>query len=308
MNKHIINALSKYDFTFEKNNGYGHIDGYEVNVINNPLATGPVFFFSTFLSAAKKNDFIIKLNEKKIKLVQSQAFDYGVAVLIGAITAGAFEKKLPEVLPQIIEILTELEAPKGDICPQSGEELTDEKAKVIPYLGIKVRMTNQAVETVNETVEQANENFEESPNNYLKGFGGILIGAVVGVIVTIVFALLGYVTALASFVSVALGVFLYKKFGGKQNYVMIVMSLLTTLIVILVALVGIYVIVANKAAIEAGSDLRGFKALVHCLEYSEQFKKTFYTDLGLNALFIFVGEALSIYSLVKMIKRPKKIN
>lgn len=308
MNKHIINALSKYDFTFEKNNGYGHIDGYEVNVINNPLATGPVFFFSTFLSAAKKNDFIIKLNEKKIKLVQSQAFDYGVAVLIGAITAGAFEKKLPEVLPQIIEILTELEAPKGDICPQSGEELTDEKAKVVPYLGIKVRMTNQAVETVNATVEQANENFEESPNNYLKGFGGILIGAVVGVIVTIVFALLGYVTALASFVSVALGVFLYKKFGGKQNYVMIAMSLLTTLIVILVALVGIYVIVANKAAIEAGSDLRGFKALVHCLEYSEQFKKTFYTDLGLNALFIFVGEALSIYSLVKMIKRPKKIN
>ena len=293
MNKHIVNALSKYDFTFEKNSGYGHIDGYEVNVINNPLATGPVFFFSTFLSAAKKNDFIIKLNEKKIKLVQSQAFDYGVAVLIGAITAGAFEKKLPEVLPQIIEILTELEAPKGDICPQSGEELTDEKAKV---------------ETVNATVEQANENFEESPNNYLKGFGGILIGAVVGVIVTIVFALLGYVTALASFVSVALGVFLYKKFGGKQNYVMIVMSLLTTLIVILVALVGIYVIVANKAAIEAGSDLRGFKALVHCLEYSEQFKKTFYTDLGLNALFIFVGEALSIYSLVKMIKRPKKIN
>ena len=45
MNKHIINALSKYDFTFEKNNGYGHIDGYEVNVINNPLATGPVFFW-----------------------------------------------------------------------------------------------------------------------------------------------------------------------------------------------------------------------------------------------------------------------
>ena len=47
MNKHIINSLSEYNYTFDKNYGYGFIYGYEANVYNNPMATGQIFMFST---------------------------------------------------------------------------------------------------------------------------------------------------------------------------------------------------------------------------------------------------------------------
>ena len=70
MNKHIVEALSSYNFTIDKQNAYGNIDGYEVNVVDNPLNTGPVFVFSTFLSQSKKNDFVIKLNQLKLRLVR----------------------------------------------------------------------------------------------------------------------------------------------------------------------------------------------------------------------------------------------
>lgn len=32
MNKYIVNPLVNYDFTFEKNFGYGFIGGYEFNI------------------------------------------------------------------------------------------------------------------------------------------------------------------------------------------------------------------------------------------------------------------------------------
>lgn len=61
MNKHIVNGLSKYNFEFDKNHGYGFIDDYEVNVFNNSLAGGPFFVFLTYLSEAQKNEFIKKM-------------------------------------------------------------------------------------------------------------------------------------------------------------------------------------------------------------------------------------------------------
>ena len=60
MNKHIVNSLKEYNFTYDKNYGYGFINGYEVNVFYNATAVGPVITFSTFLSQSKKNDFIFK--------------------------------------------------------------------------------------------------------------------------------------------------------------------------------------------------------------------------------------------------------
>lgn len=45
MNKHIVNGLSKYNFEFDKNHGYGFIDDYEVNVFNNSFAGGPFFLY-----------------------------------------------------------------------------------------------------------------------------------------------------------------------------------------------------------------------------------------------------------------------
>ena len=37
INKRIVELLSQYDFKFEKTSAYGHIEGYEVNVLSNTM-------------------------------------------------------------------------------------------------------------------------------------------------------------------------------------------------------------------------------------------------------------------------------
>lgn len=307
MNKHIVNALKDYGFTFEKNRGYGFINDYEVNVINNALAYGPVFVFSTFLSQTKKNEFIMELNSRKIALLQCQSYEFGVAVMIGAMTAGTFEKKFPEVLKNILEVLEKVGAPKKDICPQSGEVLAEVEHKTIitPVDGLKITLATSAIETFNSVISKNNEDFANRPNNYAKGFGGILIGAVLGLVLTIVLSAIGIISAFSSLIAIAVGVALYQKFGGKPNKVMIIMSFVTTLVVILGAFFLAYVIVANDACAEIG--LKGIPALGFCLENSSEFRAMFFGDLALNGLFILLGEGFSIYRLNQMIKRPKTI-
>jgi hypothetical protein len=119
--------------------------------------------------------------------------------------------------------------------------------------------------------------------------------------------LAGFITAFASIAAVFLGVFLYKKFGGKQSKVMIIMSLVTTLVVILGAVVLLYMSAANSIVKEAGLTMNGFEAMEYCMNIEPDFKKEFLTDLGLNGLFIAIGEGYSISALVRMIKRPKSI-
>jgi len=308
MNKHVINSLSEYNFNYEGNYGYGNIAGYEVNVYNNPLSVGPVFYFSTYLSDQKKNDFIIKASAYKSSFVIFDKFNFGVGVQVGAATGGAYEKKFKELLPKILEILEELEAPKSDICPQTGEVLDMVDSKLVTvFEHVKIRLSNKAVLDINEAIKEDNNEFENAPNNYLKGFAGIVIGGIAGVAATVIFSLIGYVTAISSIISVLLGVFLYEKFGGKKNKVMIIMSLLTTLVMILGALIIMYVIVANTACIVMGVDYKGLKAFFYRMEAAEGFKSSFFLDLGLNALFIIIGEAFTISRLVKSVKRPTNL-
>lgn len=232
--------------------------------------------------------------------------------MIGAVTSGQFDKKIPETISIILEILESLEAPKKDICPKTGKTIDEQDSKLVYVTGngtcAGIRLSNEAVELVNNEIEKSNEEFENAPNNYLKGFGGILVGALAGVAVTVIAALAGLITAFASIASIFLGVYLYKKFGGKQNYVMIIMSLVTTLVVILGAVVLLYMSAANSIVQEAGLTVEsGFKSFKYCMNVEPDFKKDFLVDLALNGLFIVIGEGYSISGLIKMIRRPKGI-
>lgn len=309
MQKCITNALANYNFVYSGNNGYGRIDGYEVNVFNNPMDTGPIFAFSTFLPQSKKNDFITSVNSLKISLVQADAFEFGVMVKIGAMTGKQFEKKFPNVIEQILRILQELEAPKADVCPQSGETLDQENCKLatMPNTNFKFYLSQNAIETVNSGIEKSNEDFQNAPNNYLKGFIGIAIGAIAGIAVAFIAGLMGYITSFAPLVSIFLGVFLYKKFGGKQNHMMIIMSLGTTLVAIVGYLLALYIIVANQAVAEINLALSGFDALKFCLENSDEFKQAFVSEITTNAIFFLVAGGVSIGNLIRMIRRPQNL-
>ena len=313
MNKHIVNVLNKYSFEFEKNTAYGTINGYEVNVINLPMANGPIFYFSTNLTLEKKALFVQKMKNYKISLLTANYFEFGVSVMIGAFTSKSFEKKFDDTMGKILNTLDLLEAPKKEFCPSSGIELSLDNSTLASIntnagLPIKVRLTNEAINDVNNLITQVNEEFKNAPNNYLKGYMGIFLGAVVGVIATIVLASLGFVSAISPLISIFLGVFLYKKFGGKPNWIMIVMSFVTTIVFILGYILYVYVVYSNGICSEQNIALAGIDALKYCLNADEELAKSFRSDLIFNLLFCLVAVAASAFSLAKSIKRPQNIN
>ena len=311
MNKHIINALKDYDFAFEKNTAYGHISGYEVNVVTSMYENGPILYISTNLTSAQKNEFIVKLNAAKIALLRAEPFDYGIVIVVGAMTYAGVEKKCAKALPLIIELLESMQAPKGNICPQSGVEIDETNSKLstisVGMSKVKVRLSNDAVAAINSGVEKANEEFNNAPNNYLKGFWGILIGAVAGALLTIILEMVGFIAAFSSIVAIFLGIFLYKKFGGKANAVMVIMSFVTTIVVILGMLTLIYIYLANAMVKEAELTYKGFEALSYCIKTTPKFASSFYGDLAMNGLFILLGEGFSLGGALKMIRRPQTV-
>jgi hypothetical protein len=309
MNKHILKCISNYDMKVEGSVAYGQIDGYEVNVLENKFGIGPIFLFSTYLTKEQKNIFVQNLLAKKIKLLQVASFDFGVMVVIGAMLASGFEKKFDEVMPLILAELAALNAPKADICPSTGYPLEGEETTLItlPDTKAKIRITSKAVESVNAQISKENEDFKNAPNNYMKGFLGVFIGGLVGVAIAVILSLLGFISFWSPFVSILLGTYLYKKFGGKPNAVMIVMSFVTTLVMIVGYFFLIYTASATALCQEAEIAKKGIDALGYCIENAEGFGRGFTLDLILSALFTVIAAGVSIFSLIQQIRRPKNI-
>lgn len=309
MNKHVIEVLNRYDFQIDKHLAYGFINDYEVNVFEGPMTNGPIFFFSTYLNDVKKQLFVTQIKQRKLSMVQANYFEFGVFVIIGAMSGKGFAKKYDEVMGIILSTLESLEAPKKDICPLTGVELDEENSN-INYLnnGVKIKMTHEALNDINKKIEQVNEDFVNAPNNYLRGFLGILLGALTGLVISIILNYLGFVSSVSSIVSIFFGIFLYKKFGGKPNGVMIAMSLITTLIFMVGFVLIIYMLFANAYMQEAHMDLVWFDAFLYLLSKNSDFASSFRHDILMYGLFYAIAAGVSIFSLINSIKRPKTIN
>ena len=309
MRKFIRETLKPYNFTYEGNSGYGVINGYEVNVTINEYV-GPSFLFSTYLPMEKKKEVASRISALSSSKLRVSATEQGIILnMAWAGTVFTYPKRFNEVLPFVLQALEEYEAPKNNICPQTGEELTETNSQLVrlPKTRFKVRLSNSGVTALNVTITKSNEDFKNAPNNYGPGFLGVLIGAVAGAVLTFVFGIMGFITFIAPVGSIVLGTFLYRKFGGKPNAVMVVMSFVMTLVLVFIAFIMVYVITATGVCAQAGVDKSGFEALKTCLELSPDFERIFYLDLALNGLFVVVAEAVSIFFLIKTIRRPKNV-
>lgn len=308
MNKYIVKALSGYKFDFEKYYGYGIINDYEVNVYNNPIDVGPIFFISTYLSEDKKNEFVSKLNQKKLIFVSGYAFEYGVAVQIGAFTSMGFEKKFRKVFPIVLDILSELGALKDNACPQTGIEFDDYARLVdISQYQIKVKLSLDGIKSINENIDKSNENYNNQPNNYLRGFCGLLIGGIVGAVVAFILDLLGVISTVSPAIAIILGVYLYKKFGGKPNVVMILMSIFVTIVCIfLPSFIG-YISIANELCSKGEKILSGFEAFSYCLSTNSEFSRLFKAELLYNIVFTLLAVVWCAIPLFKSLKRPRNL-
>lgn len=151
MNKHIMNALKDYEFTYGKKHGYGHINGYDVTVLNLLTSGGPIFFISTYLPLEKKQEFFEIIKSHKIRKIHVivEPIEFGLVIQIRTTITKSFVKHFLEALSKILDTLESLEAPNSDICPLTGEVIYENNCKMVNLTDlsteVNVRLSNEAV-------------------------------------------------------------------------------------------------------------------------------------------------------------------
>ena len=213
---------------------------------------------------------------------------------------------MPDILYNIFNIISQNGATTAEYCPVCGNRLGEAEYKQCNIDGFKITIDTACVETINAVISEENKDFNEAPNNYLMGSVGAVIGGIVGAALAIGLYMLGYVSALSAIVSVVLGAFLFQKFHGKPDKVMIIIVSVITLVFMIASIFGIYIVAAGIAANEEGLYISAIDAFGICME-NEEFSRIFYLDLALSVVFSAVGIGLEIAVLAKQIKRKQNI-
>lgn len=308
MNKKVISLLQQYGLTVTGNTAYGIMQGYETSLRSpSPMEQSAYYIHVNFYATdEKKQEIAAELGRTGIKLTATPSA-YGLTICFPAAFAGTLVKNLPVLFDRLIALLKQNELPGADTCPYDGKPLVEAEKKRCSINGFYVTLNNDCVSSINRQIEEENRAFANAPNNYMQGICGALLGGIVGAACTIALYYIGFVSSLSAIIAVLLGAFLYRKFGGKPNVMMIVIVSVVSLILIGAAFFVSYLIAAGTAAAEAGLHMSALDALLICLDDSE-FASAFYSDFAMLFVFTIVGIVIVVISLVRQIKRPKNIS
>lgn len=306
MNKKAISLLQQYGLTVTGNTAYGIMQGYETSLRSpSPMEQSAYYIHVNFYATdEKKQEIAAELGRTGIKLTATPSA-YGLTICFPAAFAGTLVKNLPVLFDRLIALLKQNELPGADTCPYDGKPLIEAEKKRCSINGFYVTLNNDCVSSINRQIEEENRAFANAPNNYLQGICGALVGGVVGAALVIALYFMEYVASISAIIAVMLGAFLYRKFGGKPNAVMIVIVSVISLIFILI---GYYAAVIIDIISEFSLDFGSAVELLNLnLAENPEFSKLFYTNLALLLVFTALGIGVMIFSLVRQIKRPKNI-
>lgn len=308
MNKKINDFCVSHNLKVDNNCAYGNINGYETNIVVNIMnnVTPVVVHFSCYTKYDQQQVIIKSLKEKKIKFMQYSFDRFGLIIGLNDLTIGRLMNRMDTILKDITDILNDNDAKAHDYCPVCGELMDPNECKKYDVDGMQITLDNKCSADINAMITQENIEFEAAPNNYLKGFLGTLIGALVGVISFIILYWFNFISALSAFVSVVLGAFLYKKFGGKPNKIMVIMVSLVSIVSLLLTVFILYVMVAELVAVDYGYTSTGIKAFTDMMNVAE-FSGEFIYNFVLTLFFTLIGSGYEIFVLSKAIKREKTI-
>ena len=308
MNKKLKTYFEQLGLLVEGNNAYGKLNGYEVSVNVAIMDTvSPVkIHVNLYAPDATKLTIVNEIKNQKFKYFVVGADVYGITLGFNdPLTIGKLLNRMPEMLDKIFAIIKRCEAKGEGYCPICGEPLKDD-AKKYRISWSMITLDTECVGNLNNVIEAENKDFKKAPNNYGRGICGALIGALVGVIAFVILFFMGYISALTSFISVLLGSFLYKKFGGKPNVVMIVTVSVVSVASMILALFGIYVLAAQVLVLDYDFTSTGIQAFNDMMTIKE-FSQEFTTNLVMTVLYTGIGIAFEIYRLSKSIRRPGTI-
>ncbi|MCH5154450.1 MAG: hypothetical protein J1F71_04490 [Clostridiales bacterium] len=308
MNKKFEGLFSGYGMTVEGNFAYGTVNGYETNATVIMMdAVAPLrMHISFYATDDQKRAIEAAIRNLTLKFFRMRFSPYGLSLGFNDITANRLIKSLPETLNKIYGVLADNGALNGEYCPVSGKRLDESNSKKCKIDGYTVTMDSDCSEKIDTVKSAEKQDFDSAPNNYLKGFLGAFIGGLVGAVVSVILYAIGFVSSLAAIISVILGAFLYQKFGGKPNKMMIVIVSLTSLVMQAATVPIIYIAAAGIAASAEGfsmSALEAFKVLMG----NDEFARWFYADLAMVVLFSALGTGLAVYSLAKKKKNSSSV-
>ena len=307
MNKKLAAALQQHGMTVTGNSAYGTVQGYEMSLrAPSPMEQSAYFLHVSFYaSEEKKQEAANEIARFGNKLrVENSAYGLTITLPQPVFTLNPLIEAIGVLFEKLPALFKQKEIPGADVCPYDGNPMTENSKRCVMN-GFFVTLNNDCIGSINKAIEEENRLFANAPNNYLQGICGALVGGVVGAALVIALYFMDYVASISAIIAVMLGAFLYRKFGGKPNAVMIVIVSVISLIFILI---GYYAAVIIDIISEFSLDFGSAVELLNLnLAENPEFSKLFYTNLALLLVFTALGIGVMIFSLVRQIKRPKNI-
>ena len=307
MNKKLAAALQQHGMTVTGNSAYGTVQGYEMSLrAPSPMEQSAYFLHVSFYaSEEKKQEAANEIARFGNKLrVENSAYGLTITLPQPVFTLNPLIEAIGVLFEKLPALFKQKEIPGADVCPYNGIPMTENSRRCVMN-GFFVTLNNDCIGSINKAIEEENRLFANAPNNYLQGICGALVGGVVGAALVIALYFMEYVASISAIIAVMLGAFLYRKFGGKPNAVMIVIVSVISLIFILI---GYYAAVIIDIISEFSLDFGSAVELLNLnLAENPEFSKLFYTNLALLLVFTALGIGVMIFSLVRQIKRPKNI-
>lgn len=308
MNKKFAAFFADNGMTVSGNTAYGYVRGYESNAVLTTLDSVAPFKLHIAFYATDENKRAIQdaLRGAALKFFTFKFTPYGLIIGLNDLTTGKLIKRLPSVMDLVYGAISGNGGLGQGFCPVCGNrfECTDDKKHVIE--GFTVSLDDECLSNINAVIEAENKDFKEAPNNYLLGFCGALVGGIVGGLLSAIIYALGFVSSITAIVAVLLGAFLYQKFHGKPNKMMIVIVSCTTLVCMAVSVLVVYIVAAGIAAKDADVTMTAFEAFKFLMS-DKEFSGYFYRDLAMVLVFSALGIGLEIYYLINKVKRQKSI-
>jgi len=304
MNSQIKNLFLSMNLEIKGNVASGLIDNINVRFIYKDTTTGPYmkFMFVGYLDVDKKAGLIDELQKDFINF----DYSYNQFCILCDLNNLSIEQSLiviPNMIEKTISKLKENNFLSNGYCPYYGSVLNEADSVTLSKDYYNIKVSKECKNVIEGTKAEAKRAYSERKKHYLKGSLGALIGGIVGAIIYIIFNQLNVITSISGSVAFLLGSFLFVKFGGKPDYIMVLIVTLTSVIFILGTFYVEYLYEAHKIFNSAELNLNWFDAFDLCYKLIPQFKEDFWKDFGLNLLFLGLG---LIFPLIQAINYNKK--
>lgn len=272
----------------EKNVFYGVYRGYELTLaVNQQFFVHLNFFADGNIKAQAVRVFHTASNQTMTNVGVSV---YGLAATVNGMTTNSIIKKITEKLDATIAYLNANEAKGVGYCPCCGEEC--DLLKTIRVNDVYVSLDDKCYNEVAKVAAVEEQHYNAQPNNYLKGFLGALLGAGIGAAAWVALYYIGFLSALTAVLAVFLGNYFYVKFGGKANNVKNIIVALVSLIVLVLACVGIYYVEVGSVIAANNLNMTPFELIFS----DEELTGYFVYDMAMNVIFTIIGVVAQIAS------------